>query len=860
MESAETEGAGDKVKKLKNIGNVDKRYVGTLMRWLRIACVLLVIFDITTTVLFSIDSMKRSSLDTIARAESQISQYIKSVWQLGNAIAEAPATQDDSLSLRQRARMLVPYADEYDLYMIGITNEKGLLGSTLDRSQITSTHMLNDEGVGDLSSRPAFQKMMATGESILTDTYLAGADGTTLIYTIWIPYYKGEEIGGAITVSIKFEFIENIITSTSLNDDYYFTLFDSQNKISANPDKNLVDMTLKDAYKQSGWASISFEDLTKELNEGKTGDYWGINNNRVEYVQYMPVEGSSWKLVMRIDFFGSFKSTYYSLAIKLLVYLVFLGLFSMRKSREAITRERLFNMLTETVNEVFLAYNMDSGKMEYASSNSESVIGVKADAWVKNPEKTASEFGILLKDLKQETEKNIFYIDTVWDDPQRNEKRFLRFRVYKTKENGIKWAVVVITDDTEEQEKTQMLQEALETAENASLAKSEFLSRMSHEIRTPLNGIIGMTTIALSAVNDPVKVKDSLNKVNLSSRHLMCLVNDVLDMSKIESRKLVLHDESFDLVQFTKEFFTLVSQQAQEKQIEFQKTVYGLQEEEWYTGDTMRLKQILLNLFSNALKFTPVNGRIEFCVSKISSQERVDRIRFTVSDTGIGMSREEVEKSMNPFEQANSAVTQKYGGTGLGIPIIHSLVGLMNGRFEIQSERGAGTTCIVELPFKWSSAAPETADLKQEEEKEQEAKELKLSFLKGKKILVAEDNELNREIVEAVLEMEGVTSASAVNGQEVLRMFQTAAPGEYDAVLMDIQMPVMDGYEAAKAIRSSGHPDAETIPIIAVTADAFREDITAALEAGMDAHLAKPIDPDQLYQLLYDLLKGKRPL
>ena len=160
-----------------------------------------------------------------------------------------------------------------------------------------------------------------------------------------------------------------------------------------------------------------------------------------------------------------------------------------------------------------------------------------------------------------------------------------------------------------------------------------------------------MTTIALSAVNDPVKVADSLNKVNLSSHHLMCLVNDVLDMSKIESRKLVLHNENFDLVQFTKEFFALVSPQAQEKQIEFRKTVYGLQEEEWYTGDTMRLKQILLNLFSNALKFTPANGRIEFGVSKISSQEMVDRIRFTVSDTGIGMSREEVEKSMNPFEQ-----------------------------------------------------------------------------------------------------------------------------------------------------------------------------------------------------------------
>ena len=213
---------------------------------------------------------------------------------------------------------------------------------------------------------------------------MAGADGKTQIYTIWIPYYNGKKIAGAITVSIKFDFINNIIISNSLQDNYYFTLVDSKNNVSANPETSIVGNSLEEAYGKSKWVSISFDDLEKNLNKGKSGDYWGINNGRLEYVDYMPIEGTPWKIVMRTDFFGSFNNTFYSLAIKLAIYLSLILLFSLRKNRDIFAREKMFNMMTENVNEVFLAYNLDKKKLEYLSSNLSHVLGISSEDWLND--------------------------------------------------------------------------------------------------------------------------------------------------------------------------------------------------------------------------------------------------------------------------------------------------------------------------------------------------------------------------------------------------------------------------------------------------------------------------------------------
>ena len=834
---------------LKNKLHWRVKNFSSIMRWFRFICILLVIFDLTTTVLSSITAMKENSWDTTARTESQISEYIRSVWNLGNAIAAAPATRDDSLSLRQRAQMLIPYADAYDLFMLGITNEKGLLGSTLERSQVTSQAMLNDEGVGDLSSRPAFQEMMATGKSILTDTYPAGADGETMIYTIWIPYYVDETIAGAITVSIKFAFIDEIITSTSLDDKYYFTLVDSRNIISANPDAAMVDKTLEEAYSRSKWVSLPYAQLDGNLTAGVSGGYWGINNRRLEYVTYMPISGTPWKLVMRTDFFGSFRSTFYSLGIKLTAYLSLIVLFSLRKSRELMTREKLFNMMTGNVNEVFLAYDMDRRKLEYVSSNSMRVLGIQSRDWMEHPDQAGPVFTGIFKENRDES---AYYIDRDLYNPVSRKYHPFRLRVYKFTEDKIRWAIMVITDESEEQEKKRLLQEALAAAERASRAKSEFLTNMSHDIRTPMNAIVGMAAIASSNVDDKEKVADCLQKVTLSSRHLLELINDVLDMGRIENGRMELKGEYFDIRQRLEELYGIFRGQAGSRGIHLY-LEWGEIGHPGVTGDAARFNQIFMNLIGNALKFTPEGGTVRICAGELPyCVPGHGMYRLCVIDDGIGMESAFLEHLFEPFERAESSTISKTEGSGLGLAIVKRIVEMMQGSIQVESRPGKGSSFTVCLPFKWTEEPGEGEGVPAVDTA------VRPSFGR-RRILLAEDNELNMEIARELLAMMGVTTDCAWNGAEALEKFMASPEDYYDMIITDIQMPEMDGYETAERIRSLARADAARVPILAMTADASPEARNQALESGMNGYITKPVDIAHLMEMLKRYLAEKQP-
>lgn len=548
-----------------------------------------------------------------------------------------------------------------------------------------------------------------------------------------------------------------------------------------------------------------------------------------------------------------------------------------------------------------------------------------------------------------------------------------------------------ITDVTELREmqrkltaQAEALKDALVVAEHANHAKSEFLSRMSHEIRTPMNAIIGMTTIAAAYIEDRKRVEDCLEKIGYSSKHLMTLINDVLDMSKIDEGKMQIAHETFNLETVAESVTSIVYPQAAAKGITFTVPLIDL-DETVLIGDELRLNQVLLNLLSNAVKFTPEDGTIRLEIKQLQHKSDRVRLRFTVSDTGIGMSEAFLSRIFNPFEQESTAIGQKYGGTGLGMPITKNLVTLMGGTISVKSKPNQGTSFLIELDFD----LPENHTGKQEQkpyvlqtlkvliadddrdscihaslllqnlgiksdwvqtgkecvekvcsahrtgedydvclvdwrmpdidgiettrrmreivgpntliiiitaydwgaiEKNARAaganaflakpifastlynallsmtgiekaimvpssrEKLHRPDLAGRHVLLVEDNDINREIAMELLKMTDITVDYANNGQEAVDRFLQHGDS-YDLILMDVQMPVMDGYQATEAIRHSSHPKALSIPIIAMTADAFHEDVVRASDAGMDGHLAKPIDPDLLYQTLSDKLR-----
>ena len=392
--------------------------------------------------------------------------------------------------------------------------------------------------------------------------------------------------------------------------------------------------------------------------------------------------------------------------------------------------------------------------------------------------------------------------------------------------------------------------EALQTAENANKAKTDFLSNMSHDIRTPMNAIIGITSLIRHDAGNKAKVIEYADKIDISSQHLLGIINDVLDMSKIEAGKTVFKYSDFSILDFIQELDTIFHTQIYEKQQTLTIIKENIQHE-WVNGDQVHLMQIFSNLLSNAVKYTQEGGEIQFFVEECETKSSVyAKYRFLVSDNGMGMSADFKETIFDPFTRAESSVTNKVQGTGLGMAITKNLVEAMGGTIDVDSELGQGSCFEVLMDLK--IAEDRTVALAaQEETDEQDG-----NILQGMKFLCAEDNELNAEILTELLKIEGAECTICENGEEILKAFEQSAPGDYDMILMDVQMPVMNGYEATKAIRRSSHELAKTIPIIAMTANAFSEDIQHSLAAGMNAHVSKPVEMKVLEKTIRSIKSG----
>lgn len=682
-------------------------------------------------------------------------------------------------------------------------------------------------------------------------------------YAEWTIRWKMSSINQYISQIVNendkeiIEEVESKIDDISVKlDDYYEIIFDRY----VGPDKEIfIDKITKAIEKEK-----------EIIKTAKLGD---IEKTQYMYKnEFVPIINSLDSLLIKmtdftltrmIDIVNESKVIYSFSSIILIIMSISIGalsiffavIISKKRSEDVSSREMLFNMLTENIDDVYLMYNIKIGKMEYISSNAERKFGVEYEAIFNDTDALKNYMNNkdinALREVYKTPQRKMTEWKTEIKNPKTLKNSYMHIRIYPVIQEGkVTRYIINFTDITDILDSQRDLKDALNSAENANNSKRDFLARMSHEIRTPINAIIGMTDIGNSNIDDKNKIVDCFKKIEISSKFLLGIINDILDMSKIESGKMNIISEHFTLSSFISSIESIIKPQAKLKEISFDITFDGIENNN-LIGDPLRLNQIIINILSNALKFTPKGGKITLTIKEVKRRGKI-RILFIIKDTGIGMDEEELSRIFKPFEQANMNTNIKHGGTGLGLSITKNLVELMNGSINVSSVKGEGTQFSIELPFEIDEGEINNypiMDIDLDNLKKDGDEEDIYNF-SSKRFLIVEDNELNLEIASEILKFKGANVETAENGQIALEKFEESAPRYYDAILMDVRMPILNGYEATKKIRKSNHLDGSNIPIIAMTANAFNEDVFKALECGMNAHVAKPIDKEVLYSTL----------
>ena len=528
-----------------------------------------------------------------------------------------------------------------------------------------------------------------------------------------------------------------------------------------------------------------------------------------------------------------------------------------RTSAELLWRDTLADIMTRNFDSVYVILDKHNRNSVYVSPSIEHVFGIKKDtpqpllAIQQIEQKDSDDFTIdeVLALLPGQSQVKECWIAPVGSSGVKMFQKTIH-HVVRGEEDLL---IFEFTDHTHEQEIRKNIEDALEIAKSANAAKSSFLSNMSHDIRTPMNVITGLSKLMEHELDNPAKMREYLEKIQTSSAHLLGLINDVLDMSKIESGETRLNVEKFNIYKQIDEISMLIRQQTAEHGQQFDVFTSNIRHED-VQGDALRVRQVFLNILGNAVKYTPDGGKISFAVTEENySSESCAKYRFVIMDNGIGMKKDYMEHIFEPFSRQENSVTNRVQGTGLGMAITKNIVDMMGGTIHIESTEGRGSSFEVVLEFRIDKDAEKDTRTRWEEAEDNLYEK---EILRGKYFLCAEDNELNAEILCALLEMEGASCEVCANGAELVRRFEDVKSGEFDMILMDIQMPVMNGYEATKAIRRSRNPLGKTIPIIAMTANAFADDIQRSIDAGMNDHISKPMDLQRLKKVVAEVVRG----
>lgn len=596
----------------------------------------------------------------------------------------------------------------------------------------------------------------------------------------------------------------------------------------------------------------------RALNSGATGSVVFQIDGQEQLFCFEPVyEKRGWQLVTVVALNAVEKDGAQIISTAVAMATVIIGVvvtalaagsflyWSMRRKQQENDRFLLdiYQAISENTDTVIFILNARSAAPDYVFENSGRILGIPAEEFLKQEQQEQdSAFRSKLQAILEEPWPSEGCTREVHTYNERlHRDMWLKILICPFLLGDEKKCLYAVTDVTQEHNDREKIAAAVVVAEQANAAKSNFFSSMSHDMRTPMNGIVGMTTIAKRSLGDQDRVLDCLNKIDFSSRHLLGLINDVLDMSKIESGKLALVCEPFDLGELLLGLEAILRPQCESKgqTLTFTVNIRHLR----LMGDTLRLNQIFMNLLSNAVKFTQEGGAVSFTAQELEQRGNSPTFRFTVADNGIGIAQEAQQIIFTPFERVSNTAVHQIEGTGLGLAITKNLITAMGGQITLKSAPGQGSAFTVDLDLPMQEGELPVAPVA-------EAVTLDETSFAGRRFLLAEDNAINQEIAVELLTAYGAKVETRNDGQQALLAFAASAEGYYDAVLMDIQMPVMNGYEAARRIRTCGHPQAQSIPIIAMTANVFTEDVLAARNAGMDAHIAKPIDLTKLYQVL----------
>ncbi len=860
-------------------------------------------------------------------------------------------------------------------------------------------------GTIDLGSK--FSDLMEKGQRITVDGVLQ--DGTT--ETVFaIPTKEEHSIKGfrysAMGVSYSSEAMVQVINVGAFSgQSNCFVVYSNGDVLFSTRISEEQPANLLDYLKENGQMSEEeFDEVRTGLEKRENGNLEYKCKDGTQYLVYMPVGFQDWMLAGMVSkkIVGErlnkvqILTTSVLAAVFIIIFIVGFRMLLHRnklkldkKSLDIKYREELFGILSNIAEDIFVMFSKDGYKVEYVSPNFEAITGIPIKE-IKSDIRKLN--GIYVNGGKEIPLDNKGILDVIplngcWQDEleiahyKTNETHWYCAMLYKVAISDSQKFILVLSDRTAEKRQNQALKQALDIAENANEAKSSFLFNMSHDIRTPMNAIVGYTMLLDKDAAQEERIHDYAHKIMASSQHLLGLINDILDMSKIESGKTKLNTEEFRFFEMLEDVCAVIRPQAKAKGQNFLIKIFSMKEEV-LIGDKVRISQVLLNLLSNAVKYTQENGRVELIIENLSqTSRRFARMSFVVRDNGIGMSEEFLKTIYDPFVRERNSTVSKIQGTGLGMAITKNLLDLMGGTISVKSSPGEGSEFTVNISFRvpkqgadknfWrehdiyrllavdadedicnnicslmrdtsveaSSAVDGITAVKMaadaceagngysvilvdsglqepdgletvkriracagqdviiiltaydreemeegiekmgadaflakpffvsalqqvvervrriEDEEQRTEEKGNDSVLKGLHFLVAEDNEINAEILTELLKLEGGSCEIAENGEDAFHKFKDSEPGSFDVILMDVQMPVMNGYQATEAIRACGHPDARTVPIAAMTANAFTEDVENALAAGMDAHISKPIDMNMLRSTVAKMLE-----
>lgn len=924
---------------------VDKGYVQSIKRLVR---------STTAGSISELTASKAQYLDERIRAE-QLALH---------SLADSLETEDDIFS---KPDLLTKYCERRGATCVWVVDTRGNFWNTRQDQELTP------------AQKDLFKSALS-GEENVSNVYIGQFGKRQILFQI--PIYQNGQVAGGIYESYPVEMLQNTYGGSTYNDAGYSYVLGTDGSIVLAPVRysylqiydNFQDV-LKDGENSPEAVSVFMNALQSGQKGTATFDFEG----ETQFLSFTPLqekEGWHFVTVIPLSMVEKDGTVIMDLTVRMAVMIVLVIVFALalgliilyyrnkkRRDYDMYIRDT-YGAISQNIDTVIFIVDSRTGKVEYAFENSLEILGIPASTF-SGPDSSGRFEEELRTLLRERPEQKI-----MWERPLYNDvlgrQMWLKVTALPVKLHGVCKYIFAATDVTQDRQIRENLNTAVAAAEQANASKSLFLSNMSHDIRTPMNAITGMSKLAELHIDDKERVRDCLHKIDISSRHLLNLINEVLDMSKIESGKMTLSMEPFSLPELVEGDIAIAQQQCRSKGQTLIVDTKDIRHEH-LEGDSLRLNQVLLNMISNAVKFTPEKGTITFSIEELPQKHpRYAAYRFKVSDTGIGIDPEFMPKLFRPFERESTKTVNRTEGTGLGLAIARNIVEAMGGQIYAESRKGQGTTFTVELELKLQQGTEEEVAYvraldglralvvcgspKEREQFEtylkdcgmetdsvisgreavenfregkcyhlvlmditpdesvQAAEQIralagdgpkvvmvaaydsmetvtegrcgeidavlqkpifrstlcqKLAGLfsvresaaskqnpedtfKGRRFLLVEDNELNREIATELLELYGAAVDSAVDGKAGVEAFEGKEAGYYDVIFMDIQMPVMDGYEAARHIRASGHPQARSVPIIAMSANMFTEDVRACLESGMNSHVGKPIDMDEI--------------